>query len=150
MASDPNGTDRALQRYGAPSIARTNEARWTLAYWPAALALSVLGFIFTPAHWRGEVLAAGAVLILVPEITVLVMRRPQDTFSDWVWHVLGVTTKQPLREWGASHFLALGLYVVLAIHVLTFMWGRNGTWLPGAATAVACWLFYHLFWGWWR
>jgi len=136
--------------YGGGDIARINPARWTKIYWPIALGLSLLGFIFVPLGWRGAALSIGAALILVPEITVMILHRPQDTFSDWMWSVLDVTRAQPVRQWGATHFLALGLYIITAWRVLAFMWVHSGYWLAGAATATAVWLFRHLFWGWWR
>ena len=135
------------------SIARKNPAPWTRVYWPAALAIAVAGFLLIdsldPAR-RGPALALGAALILVPEITVLLLRRDRDTFSDWVWGVLDVTRNQPMGQWSAEHFLALAAYVVIAVRVCAFLWQHESYWLAGAATATATWLLVHLFFGWWR
>jgi hypothetical protein len=137
----------------AADISTPGAAAWTRWYWPSALALGVFGWLavdlWAPQH-RGVALAIAAALILVPEITVIMLHRSQDTFSDWTWHVLHVTRNQPLGNWSAEHFLALLVYVVIAVRVLAFMWSHSGYWLAGAATAVALWLFRHLFWGNWR
>lgn len=135
------------------SIAQKNPASWTKVYWPTALAIGVLGFmaadIWKP-EWRGAALAIGAALILIPEITVIALHRSQDTFSDWTWGVLDVTRNQGFGQWTATHFLALILYLVIVIKVLTYLWQHGNTWLALAATGTAVWLFRHLFWGLWR
>jgi hypothetical protein len=101
-------------------------------------------------EWRGPLLAIGAALILVPEISVILLHRDQDTFSDWTWGVLDVTRNQGIGQWGARHFLALVLYLVIAVRVLTYLWQNQNAWLALAVTGVAAWLFKHLFWGLWR
>ena len=134
-------------------ISSPGAAPWTRKYWPAALIVAVFGWLavdLCAPQWRGPALAIAAALILVPEITVLLMHRSQDTFSDWVWHVLHVTRHQPLSSWSAEHFLALLVYVVIAVRVCAFLWQHENYWLAGAATATAIWLFFHLFVGWWR
>src|SRR5258708_24725149 len=93
---DHGEADMTASSYVPEAASVKPPAPWTRAYWPAALAVALAAFIFAPAHWRGAVLAAGAALILAPEITVLILHRPQDTFSDWTWGVLDVTRHQPL------------------------------------------------------
>lgn len=132
------------------SIARPDPASWTRIYWPVALALAVAGFVATPTAYRGYALAAGTALIVIPEITVLVLHRPQDTFSDWAWHVLDVTRHQNLDQWSASHFLALLAYVAIVARVLLYLWFHQSYWWASSATIVAIWLLRHLFWGIWR
>lgn len=131
-------------------IARPDPASWTKIYWPVALGLAVAAFVAAPTAYRGYALAAGAALIIIPEITVLVLRRPQDTFSDWAWRALDVTRHQHLDQWGASHFLAMCAYVALVARVLLYLWPTQSYWISSAATVTAIWLFRHLFWGIWR
>lgn len=142
-----------FNQLGTRSIARPDPAPWTRVYWPLSVTASVLGYVLVDLlapQYRGYALTASAVILLVPELYSIITRHDENTLSDWTWRVLDVTRNQPVSQWGASHFLALSCYLVVASRVLVFLWQNDTYWLAGASTAVAAWLIPHLFGGWWR
>lgn len=125
-----------------------NVAAWTRVYWPAALFVCVSAFVGVPAGDRGATLLACVAVLGVPELAMIITRRYQDTLSEWVWYILNVTRNQPMRQWSAAHFLAFGMYLVLAADVVSYTW-HLGVALFGTAAVVAVWLTRHLFFHWW-
>lgn len=123
-------------------------APWTRFYWPAALAVSVVALIALPDR-KGPVILAGAVLLGLPEAYFLIRRQWSSTLSDWFWRVLHVTRHQPVSQWKADHFLALGLYVAVAVDVTRYEW-TAGYWQGAVSTIISVWLTWHLFGRWWR
>jgi hypothetical protein len=79
---------------------------WGKDYWPVAL-------------------IALALVIMVPEVIALIT-SDQNTLSFWVWDQLHATTREPMSQWTATHFLFFGLWDVLMI-----------------------WLTWHFFLHWW-
>lgn len=126
-------------------------ASWTHWYWPTALVVSLMMFFgaqFFQPSLRGDALIAGMVLILIPEITVVLLHRWQDTFSDWVWNTVHVARNQPVSQWNAEHFLTFGAYCVIAASVVTYLFHLGVTAFT-LGIVVAVWLAFHFFLQWW-
>lgn len=69
---------------------------WGSWYWP---------------WWLGAAVAA----FLGPEVYALVRKGTDNTLSNWVWHQLGATVREPMSMWNAAHFLVFGAWMVLVI-----------------------------------
>lgn len=123
-------------------------ASWTRWYWPSAVGICAAALAFVPDSWEQAALIATALALLIPEGIALGLRRAQDTLSYWVWGVLDVVRNQPLRDWTAKHFLALGGYLILLGRVLFYLWNHHSP-LAAVTTVVAVWLLFHLFGQWW-
>jgi hypothetical protein len=127
-------------------------AQWTHFYWPIALLVSVLGFLGSLIFHIGDPfisLWVGVILLAVPETTVALMRRWQDTLSVWVWSTLRITQGQPIREWTAEHFLLLGTYLALAGTVCAYVASHAAVGWAIAACWMSFWLTFHFFWKIW-
>ena len=66
---------------------------WGRTYWPAALSV-LLAVIF------------------IPEIYALIT-NDQNTLSWWTWDELNVSSRQPVQDWTAPHYLVFGGWLVL-------------------------------------
>ena len=128
----------------------TTAAPWTRWYWPAAVTVSVAGFITaTLTRYEGWALLLGAVLLGAPELWFLIRRQWASTLSDWTWHILGVTRTQHISQWKVQHLLAFLAYLALAARAVWALLPYG--WWPVAGSAVlAVWLTWHLFFRWWR
>ena len=86
--------------------------------------MNILRWLWNPAHYW-PLWFAGLVLgvFSLREFWALGTRRPQDTFSWWVWTRLKISSGEGFGSWSAMDFLTFGLYCVIFI-----------------------WLAYHLFW----
>lgn len=121
---------------------------WTRWYWPSAVGVAAAAMAFTPDAWEMVSVTFGIAILLVPEVVSLVRGRVQDTLSAWTWRVLDVVRSQPVSQWNAQHFLALGGYLALAARVLAYLWGHNSH-AAAVVTVIAVWLTWHLFARWW-
>jgi hypothetical protein len=126
-------------------------AGWTHIYWPVALLVSFISFFgaeFFHPSLRGPALILGMVVLLVPEITVAVLRQWQNTLSDWVWNTVHVARNQPISKWNAEHFLTFGFYCVIAASVDAYVW-QLGITAFVTALMMSIWLAFHFFLQWW-
>lgn len=124
-------------------------ARWTKIYWPIAMTLSVIAFVFSSGALRGDALIFGCVALGVPELYCALRRRWVDTFSVWVWDRLGETRSTPPWNWNAAHILTCGSYLVIAADVDRYLFDVGL--IPfGVGIVMSVWLLFHFFLFWWR
>ena len=69
---------------------------WGNWYWPWWLGVSVAAF-------------------LGPEVYALIRKNTDNTLSNWVWHVLRATSREPMSQWTAAHFLVFGVWLVMVV-----------------------------------
>jgi hypothetical protein len=133
---------------------------WSRWYWPVALVVA-LALFFVPflagasLAVTGVGLAAGALLIGVPELAALCTGNDQDTLSEWVWAHAHIT-RQPISRWNAARlFLLIGyLFVVGCIEAYLFELSQ-AIWQFWLLFAIGIpffgvWLMFHFFERWWR
>jgi hypothetical protein len=78
---------------------------WANTYWPV---------------WLTTVL----VTFLAPEVYAL-MRNTNDTFSDWVWRVLYISTNEGVAHWNFADLITFCTYMTIFVVWLPFhFWFR--------------------------
>lgn len=149
MSRVGESTDTAYYTAGPPALhPRQPPSAWTHYYWPAALAVSVLGFLGALVLHVGNpawALWVGVGLLGIPETAMAIIGRWNNTFSVWVWDTLRVTQGRPISEWRASQFLALGAYLVVCATVCSWVAQHEAIGWTVASCWVSLWLAFHFF-----
>jgi hypothetical protein len=133
---------------------------WTRLYWPTALVVALLAFFIpylsgAPLAVTGVCLAAGALILGIPELACLLSGNDQDTLSDWVWRSLHVVHDAPVNKWDAAMFPPLGGYLLVVGAVQDFLFNlAQAHWQFWLLFAAGCyffgvWLLLHFFERWW-
>ena len=81
--------------------------------------------LWSAAVWWPVWLAAGAATFLLREVWALASGRPQDTLSDWTWHILKIAKNEPMSAWSAADFLTFGCWLVLVTWLTWHLWFRR-------------------------